>query len=193
MKSICVFCGSNSGRSPNYRLAAEEFGALLAREGIDLVYGGASNGLMGAVADAVLANGGDVIGIIPQSLVDREVAHTGLTNLHVVHSMHERKALMAELADGFVAMPGGVGTLEELFEVWTWGQLGNHAKPCALLNVDGFYDGLTQFLDHQVQEAFVRPAHRNMLIVEREPEVLLAALRAYVPPRVSKWIKPDET
>lgn len=193
MKRICVFCGSNFGRSPNYQLAVEEFGALLARERIELVYGGASNGLMGAVANAVLANGGQVIGIIPQSLVDREVAHTGLNDLRIVQSMHERKALMAELSDGFVAMPGGVGTLEELFEVWTWGQLGNHTKPCALLNVDGYYDGLIQFLDHQVREAFVRPAHRNMLIVETEPKQLLQALRAYVPPVVSKWIKPNKT
>ncbi len=172
-----------------YRKAAEDFGALLAREGIGLVYGGAAVGLMGAVADATLANGGTVTGVIPQSLVDREIAHAGLSDLRVVTSMHERKALMADLSDAFVALPGGVGTLEELFEVWTWGQLGNHAKACALFNVDGFYDGLMVFLDHQVRESFVRQAHRDMLIVEREPNALLRAICAYSPPRESKWVE----
>jgi uncharacterized protein (TIGR00730 family) len=191
-RRICVFSGSNLGQDPAYREVALNLGSLLAREGLGLVYGGASVGLMGAVADAVRQAGGEVIGVMPRSLVAREVAHTGLEDLRVVGSMHERKALMAELSDGFIAMPGGIGTLEELFEVWTWGQLGSHTKPCALLNVRGFYDRLLGFLDHVVDDGFLKPVHRGMLIVEEDPEALLRAIRGYVPPTASKWIGRDE-
>jgi uncharacterized protein (TIGR00730 family) len=157
---LCVFCGSSSGSSPIYVDQAKALGTALAQSGIDLVYGGASVGLMGAVADATLAAGGNVIGVMPQALVDKEISHKGLTDLRIVGSMHERKALMAELADGFIALPGGLGTFEELFEVWTWAQLGYHRKPCALLNVDGFYDKLSGFLDDVVTRGFVKPSHR---------------------------------
>lgn len=189
---LCVFCGSSSGSKPVYLEMATRLGKALADTGIGLVYGGASVGLMGAVADAALANGGEVIGIIPQALQEKEIAHKGLTDLRVVGSMHERKALMAELSDGFIAMPGGIGTLEELFEVWTWAQLGYHTKPCALLNVDGFYDGLATFLDNLVEEAFVKSNHREMLIVETEVESLLLAIGRYEAPAVTKWIKSSE-
>lgn len=189
---LCVFCGSSSGKKPIYLEMAARLGQALADQGICLVYGGAAVGLMGAVADAALANGGEVIGIIPQSLQEKEIAHKGLTDLRVVGSMHERKALMAELSDGFIAMPGGIGTLEEIFEVWTWAQLGYHRKPCALLNVDGFYNGLTSFLDNLVEEAFVKSNHRQMLIVEDEVANLLAAIECYEAPAVAKWIKPNQ-
>lgn len=186
---LCVFCGSSSGSKAIYLEMATRLGKALADAGIGLVYGGASVGLMGAVADAALANGGEVIGIIPQALQEKEIAHKGLTDLRVVGSMHERKALMAELSDGFIAMPGGIGTLEELFEVWTWAQLGYHTKPCALLNVDGFYNGLATFLDNLVEEAFVKPNHREMLIVEEEVASLLVAIGNYEAPAMAKWIK----
>lgn len=189
---LCVFCGSSSGHDSSYLAAARALGAALAREMIGLVYGGASVGLMGAVADAVLAGGGEVVGVMPQSLVDKEIAHKDLSDLRIVGSMHERKALMAELADGFVTLPGGLGTFEELFEVWTWAQLGYHRKPCSLLNVDGFYDKLTGFLDEVVERGFVKPVHRSMLIVEQEPDALIRAVRAYEPPVVTKWIKASE-
>lgn len=185
---VCVFCGSNPGRLPAYRAAAEAFGTLLARQGIGVVYGGASVGLMGAVADAALAAGGEVVGVIPQFLADKELAHSGLSALHVVGSMHQRKALMAELSDAFVALPGGAGTLEEIFEVWTWAQLGEHRKPCGLLNVSGFYDRLLAFLDHATAESFMKPPHRDMLLEAGTPEAMLAALRGYVAPVVGKWI-----
>jgi len=188
MRRICVFLGSNAGRRPEYRQAALDFGRLLARERIGLVYGGASVGLMGALADAALAAGGEVIGVIPQRLVDKEVAHLGLSDLRVVGSMHERKALMASLADAFVALPGGIGTLEELFEVWTWAQLGSHEKPCAVLDVAGYYRPLLRFVDHAVEEGFMRAAHRDMLLVAEDPEALLAGLRDYRAPQVTKWI-----
>jgi uncharacterized protein (TIGR00730 family) len=189
---LCVFCGSNAGQDPVYLATARALGEALAASGIGLVYGGASVGLMGAVADAALAKGGNVIGVMPQALVDKEIAHKGLTDLRVVGSMHERKALMAELADGFVALPGGLGTFEELFEVWTWAQLGYHRKPCALLNAGGFYDKLTDFLDDVVERGFVKPIHRAMLIVESDPAALIDAIRAYEPPKVDKWIKAGE-
>ncbi len=190
---VCVFCGSNPGRRPEYRAAAMAFGTMLAREGIGLVYGGASVGLMGAVADAALAAGGEVTGVIPQMLADKELAHRGLTRLRVVGSMHARKAMMAELADAFVALPGGAGTLEEIFEVWTWAQLGEHAKPCGLLNVAGFYDPLLAFLDHAAGESFMKPQHRAMLLDAATPEAMLAALRGYVAPVVGKWITAEAT
>ena len=169
MNRLCVFCGSSPGRHPAYLAAAAELGTVLAKRRIGLVYGGASIGLMGAVADAARAAGGEVIGVIPRALVEFEVAHTGLADLRIVASMHERKALMAELSEGFVALPGGIGTLEELFEVWTWGQLGSHRKPCALLNVAGFYDRLLGFLDFVADEAFLRPVHREHAACGRNP------------------------
>lgn len=189
---LCVFCGSSSGTNPAYEAAAKGLGTALGRAGIGLVYGGASVGLMGAVADAALAAGGSVTGIIPKSLADKELAHRGLTDLRVVGSMHERKAMMADLSDGFIALPGGIGTFEELFEAWTWAQLGYHRKPCALLNAAGFYDSLTAFLDSVVAAGFVKPIHRDMLIVESEVDRLIAAIRAYEPPAVDKWIKRGE-
>jgi hypothetical protein len=192
MQRICVFCGSSPGFDPRFMAAAAAFGEALAARSIGLVYGGASVGLMGAVADAVMANSGDVIGVIPQALVDKEVAHHGLKDLRVVGSMHERKALMASLSDGFVALPGGIGTVEELFEVWTWAQLGDIAKPCALYNVAGFYDGLTAFLDSVVDKGFMKQLHRDMLIVADQPEPLLDRMAAYTAPAQTKWIKATE-
>ena len=193
MKRVCVFCGSSPGLRPAYRTAAESFGALLAERGIGLVYGGASVGLMGAVADAALAAGGEVIGVLPRALATKELAHERLTELRLVDSMHERKAQMADLSDGFVALPGGVGTLEELFEMLTWAQLGLHAKPCALLETDGYFASLLAFLDHAVDERFVRPPHRALLLVDDAPERLLDAMARYRAPRVEKWIDRSET
>ena len=192
MRRLCVFSGSSPGKDPAYRVAAADLGRILARERIGVVYGGASVGLMGAVADAARAAGGEVIGVIPQSLVDLEVAHTGLDDLRIVGSMHERKALMAELSDGFIALPGGIGTLEEIFEVWTWGQLGSHAKPCAFLNTRGYYTPLLDFLDHVVAEEFLKPVHRGMILVESDPESALRAMSGYCPPAVPKLIARDE-
>ena len=176
IRSICVFCGSSSGVKGTYVDAARAFADHAARRGIRLVYGGASVGLMGSIADAALRAGGEVIGVIPRALVDREIAHSGLTKLHVVDTMHERKAMMAELSDAFVALPGGLGTLEELFEVWTWGMLGLHAKPYAILNVDGYYSPLIDFLDHARDEGFIRPAQRAMLVVEDDAMRLVDTL-----------------
>ncbi|AQZ95309.1 TIGR00730 family Rossman fold protein [Halopseudomonas phragmitis] len=190
---ICVFCGSSSGNRPDYLEAANQLGTALAKAGIGLVYGGAQVGLMGEVANAALAAGGEVIGVIPKALVDRELAHEGLTKLKVVGSMHERKAMMAELSDGFIALPGGVGTFEELFEVWTWAQLGHHRKPCAVFNVSGYYDKLIDFLDHCVEQGFFKPVYRDMLIVEPSVESLLQAVSDYQPPRVVKWINSEQT
>lgn len=153
-----------------------------------MVYGGSSVGLMAALADTVLDSGGDIVGVIPRMLVEREVANTALTDLRIVESMHERKAMMAELADGFMALPGGIGTLEEFFEIWTWGQLGMHEKPCGLLNVAGYFDPLLRFFDQAVAERFVRPVHREMVLVESEASALLARFESYEPPRVVKWI-----
>jgi uncharacterized protein (TIGR00730 family) len=190
--SICLFCGSSAGASERYGEAARDVGRLLAHRRVALVYGGARVGLMGAAADAALEAGGRVVGIIPQALWDREVGHTDLTELLVVDTMHERKALMAERADAFVAMPGGAGTLEEFFEAWTWGQLGIHAKPVALLNVDGFYDPLLAMLDHMVEARFLRPVHRRMIVVDDDPGRLLARLDAYEAPTVPKWMSANE-
>jgi uncharacterized protein (TIGR00730 family) len=188
VKRVCVFSGSSPGADVAYRAAAVDLGHRLAGRGIDLVFGGASVGLMGAVADAAMEDGGHVIGVIPQALVDREVAHDGLADLRIVDSMHERKALMAELADAFVALPGGVGTLEELFEIYTWNQLGLHAKPLGLFNVRGYFDGLARFLDHAVAERFVTEKHRAMLLVEEDLDALLDGLAAWEAPRQPKWI-----
>ena len=192
MKRVCVFCGSNDGATPAYREAARNLGQLLAEGGLDLVYGGADVGTMGEVANAALQAGGKVIGVIPQALVEKELAHTGLTELQVVSTMHERKASMVELADGFVSLPGGFGTLDELFEVVTWAQLGLHRKPCGILNVEGFFDGLIGYLDHAVDEGFVKAAHRALVLVAEAPERLLEQLRAYRPPRIGKWIGREE-
>jgi uncharacterized protein (TIGR00730 family) len=188
MKRICVYSGSSSGARNEYADVARDLGRALADRGIGLVYGGAHVGLMGTLADSVLGAGGDVIGVIPQSLVDKEVAHSGLPDLRIVNSMHERKALMADLSDAFVALPGGWGTLEELFETVTWGQLGLHRKPCGLLNVAGYFDGLLAFVDHAVREGFLRQAHADALLVADSPAALLAAFDEYRPASVAKWI-----
>jgi uncharacterized protein (TIGR00730 family) len=188
LRSICVFCGASPGATPIYQEAAEALGRHLAENGIQLVYGGGAVGLMGMVANAALAAGGEVIGIIPQSLKDAEVGHSGLTRLEVVDGMHARKARMAELSDAFIALPGGLGTLEELFEVWTWGQLGYHAKPLGLLEVNGFFDPLLTFLDHLVQERFVRQPHRDMLQRAASPTELVSALAAWKPLAAPKWV-----
>lgn len=188
MKRLCVFCGSSPGARPVYTQAAAALGKLLAERGIGVVYGGASIGVMGAVADAALAAGGEVIGVIPERLAVREVAHQQLTDMRVVATMHERKALMAELSDAFVALPGGIGTFEELFEVWTWGQLGMHAKPCALMDVDGYYAPLLTFIEHSVREEFLRPIYRDMLLVARTPDELLAGIEAWQAPPVKAWL-----
>lgn len=190
---ICIFSGSNPGRLGIYTEAATALGTALAKAGIGVVYGGASVGLMGAVADSALAAGGEVIGVIPQSLVAKELSHKGLTELHVTASMHERKAMMADLSDGFIALPGGVGTLEELFEIWTWAQLGFHKKGVGVLNIGGFYDPLITFLDHVAGERFMQPSHRGMLLVEDAPEKMIAALQVYEAPVVTKWIDRKET
>jgi uncharacterized protein (TIGR00730 family) len=177
MKSIAVYCGANAGADDKYAAAAVAMGRALVANNIALVYGGGHVGLMGTIADAVLAAGGHVTGVIPQQLVDRELAHPGLTELFVVRDMHERKAMMASRADGFIAMPGGMGTLEELFEMLTWSQLGIHAKPVGVLNVDGFYDQLVGFLRHAEREGFIKTQHAHLMKVAREPEALLALLQ----------------
>jgi uncharacterized protein (TIGR00730 family) len=193
VKSVCVFCGSHPGFDPAYARAARALGKTLAGAGIELVYGGGHVGLMGAVADAALAAGGEVTGIMPKTLVDREIAHTGLTRLHVVGSMHQRKAMMSELSEGFVALPGGSGTLEEFFEVLTWAQLGEHGKPCGLLNVAGYYDPLLAVFDHMVDRGFLNEKHRAMVLVETEPTAMLAKFEEYRPPKTAKWIDSSET
>ena len=193
MNSICVFCGSSSGEDPAYAEAARFLGDILARRGITLVYGGGNVGLMGVMADAALEAGGEVIGVIPEALVEREIAHEKLTKLHVVGSMHERKALMSELSDGFVALPGGNGTLEEFFEVLTWAQLGEHRKPCGLLNVARYYDPLLTVLDHMVDRGFLAEKHRSIVQVESTPKDMLDAFSSYTPPDTVKWINKFET
>jgi uncharacterized protein (TIGR00730 family) len=193
MRRICVFCGSNSGTRPVYAEAARGIGAALARRGVGLVFGGGSVGLMGIAADAALAGGGEVIGVIPEALAAREVAHLGLRDLRVVGSMHERKALMAELSDAFVALPGGFGTFEEFCEVLTWAQLGLHRKPCGLLNVDGYYDPLLALFDRAVTEGFLHPAHRALVVEASDNETLLDEIAGFRPPVVEKWIDKDET
>lgn len=185
---LCVFLGSSPGRLPIYHEAATRFGSLLAQRGIGLVYGGGTVGLMGAIADAATAAGGEVIGVIPEALRAREHDHKGITELHVVETMHERKAMMARLADGFVCLPGGIGTFEELFEVWTWAQLGYHEKPCGLLDVGGFYTRMSGFIDHVVEEGFLQPRHRAMLLIESEPEAMLDRMATYLAPKTEHWI-----
>ena len=189
MDRVCVYCGSSPGKGATYVQAAQGLAQEIVNRGMGLVYGGASVGTMGVLADTVLAGGGMVYGVIPQSLVDKEVAHHGLTELKIVASMHERKALMAKYSDGFIALPGGLGTLEELFEALTWTQLGFHQKPCALLNIDGYYDPLIAFLDHSVNEGFVREEHRQMLLVDDSPAGLLEQMADYQSPVTEKWIE----
>ena len=190
---LCVFCGSSPGLNPAFVAATRVLGAELALRGIEVVYGGGNVGLMGVLADAALSAGGRVIGVIPHALVARELAHQGLTALHVVNSMHERKALMAELADGFVALPGGFGTLEEFCEAVTWTQLGVHAKPCGLLNVDGFYDDLLAFFEHALGEEFLKPTHRQIVVAHSDAASLIDRLAAWMPPPVTKWIDRTES
>ncbi len=193
INSICIYCGSSPGRLEAYGLAAYALAEALVRRNIRLVYGGAGIGIMGRLADQVLKLGGQAIGVIPKALAHKEVAHKNLTQLHVTQSMHERKMLMAELSDGFIALPGGIGTLEELFEIWTWAQLGFHTKPCGLLNVEGYYDALIGFLDHVLAEQFVKKDHHAMLIVETNPDALLDHYVNYQPPAVKHWVGKDET
>ena len=188
LRRLCVYAGSNLGTRPDYRVAAAELADQMAARGIGLVYGGGKVGLMGVLADTILGAGGEAVGVIPQALVNREVAHAGLTRLEVVASMHERKAVMAKLADGFVAVPGGIGTLEELVEVLTWSQLGIHAKPCGVLDVADFYSRLSDLLDHMVLEGFLRAENRARLISAAQPGVLLERLRGWEPPTVTKWL-----
>jgi uncharacterized protein (TIGR00730 family) len=192
MHRLCVFCGSSAGVRPAYAAAARATGRLLAERGIELVYGGGRVGLMGAVADAVLAAGGRAHGVIPEALTAREVAHGGLTELHVVGTMHERKARMADMADAFVALPGGYGTFEEFCEVLTWSQLGIHPKPCGLLNVSGYYAPLLALFDHAVAEGFLRPQHRELVLEAEAPGLLLDRLEAFRPPKTEPWIAPGE-
>src|SRR3954462_8829052 len=185
---LCVYAGSNAGTRPGYAAAATALAETMAARDVGLVYGGGKVGLMGVLADTILAAGGEAIGVMPQPLVDREIAHTGLTELKVVGSMHERKALMAELADGFVAVPGGIGTLEELVEVFTWSQLGIHAKPCGVLDAAGFYAGLSGFLDHMVAEGFLRAQHRATLVADSDPGALLDRFEAWEPVGARQWL-----
>ena len=189
---LCIFCGSSAGRHPAFADATRALARELTRRGIEIVYGGGNVGLMGVVADAALAAGGRVTGVIPHGLVSRELAHQGLTELHVVQSMHERKALMAELSDGFIALPGGFGTLEEFCEVVTWTQLGIHQKPCGLLNVDGYYDGLLSFLAQALQEQFLRPTHFEIVVSSDDPQDLLERLLRWQAPAVTRWIDKSE-
>ena len=192
-KNICVFMGSRAGARSEYAAAASQIGRKLAERGYGLVYGGGSVGLMTVVADGVLACGGHVTGVIPASLVGKEVAHRGLPDLRIVQSMHERKAVMAELSDGFIALPGGIGTMEEFFEVLSWAQLGIHDKPCGLLDVCGYYGHMVAFLDHAVEEGFLKPQHRALLIAEAEPVRLLDRLEPLIETRVSKRFDRDRT
>ena len=187
MRRICVYCGSSSGSIPAYADSARELAGVLVRHQIELVYGGASVGTMGTIADTVLELGGKVHGVIPKMLYDKEIAHEGLTQLHVVNSMHDRKTMMAALSDGFIAMPGGFGTLEEIIEIVTWGQLRFHEKPCGLLNVNGYFDHLLAYLDHARQERFLKPENRRMLLSDADPASLVRRFERYEAPKVEKW------
>ncbi|MDR3685052.1 MAG: TIGR00730 family Rossman fold protein [Geothrix sp.] len=194
IRSVCVYCGSSPGRLEAYSTAARALGQALVDRNIRLVYGGASVGIMGLVADTVLQLGGQAVGVIPEALMRREIAHRHLTELHITRSMHERKSMMADLSDGFIALPGGLGTLEELFEIWTWAQLGLHDKPCGLLNVEGYFDALITFLDHAVAEQFVSPAQGSRLLVEGSAGPLLDRFLASGPPAAAaRWIEATET
>ncbi len=193
MKRICVFCGSNNGSNPLFLEAAEAVGLFLVQNHLELVFGGGRVGLMGKVADTVMANGGKVIGVIPEQLATREVAHAGLTELHVVDSMHERKAMMADFSDGFIALPGGFGTFEEFCEILTWAQLGIHQKPCALLNVAGYYDALVALFDQATNQQFIRPEHRSLVLVDSKIENLFQKMKEFEPPVLEKWLDKSST
>jgi uncharacterized protein (TIGR00730 family) len=191
--NLCIFCGSSTGQNPAFAHAATTLATALARRDIGIVYGGGNVGLMGVLADAALAAGGEVTGVIPRGLVSRELAHREISQLHVVDSMHQRKALMAELSDGFIALPGGFGTLEEFCEVVTWTQLGIHLKPCGLLNVEGFYDGLLAFLAHALREEFLRPTHFEIVVTSSEPDDLISRVLNWRPPDVTRWVSQRES
>lgn len=193
LRRICIYCGSSSGNAPAYHEVAHALGAYFAQIGIGIVYGGGNVGLMGALADGALAHHGEVIGVIPQALLEKELGHRGVSELRVVRSMHERKQMMADLSDGFVALPGGFGTLEELFEALTWLQLSFHDKPVGLLNVDGFFDPLLSFIQQMCLSGFLRPEHASLLIVEHTPERLMERMRSFIPPPVGKWMEPPHT
>ena len=193
MQSVCVFCGSSPGLDPAYTEAARSLGRTLAKANIRLVFGGGHVGLMGVVSNAAIEAGGEAIGVIPKFLVERELAHTGLTDLRIVGSMHERKAMMSDLSEGFITLPGGTGTLEEFFEILTWAQLGEHEKPCGLLNVAGYYDPLLTVFDQMVNRGFLSGPNRNLVLIESEPERLLQRLESYQPPKTAKWIDRSET
>jgi len=188
MKNICVYCGSNPGNRPEYIVAAKQLGTELVKRDIRLIYGGADVGIMGAIADQVLSLGGEVVGVMPQLLIDKEVAHTNLSELVVVDSMHQRKSTMEQLSDGFIALPGGLGTLEELFEILTWAQLGFHNKPCALLNIEAYFDYLCVFIKHAATEGFIKSTHADMLISKTDPAALIQAMENYTAPKAGKWI-----
>ncbi|MBI2083576.1 MAG: TIGR00730 family Rossman fold protein [Deltaproteobacteria bacterium] len=192
LKSICVFCGSNVGRNPRFREAARAIGKGVAEKGITGVYGGGGVGLMKVFADSVLGRGGKIIGVIPEMLFQKEVGHAGLTELHRVSSMHERKKMMYDLSDGFIALPGGFGTFEEILEIITWGQLGLHSKPCGVLNIDGYYDAFLTQIEKGTQEALIRPEHRALILIERDPLALLEKMESFQPAHVEKWINEDE-
>lgn len=191
LRRLCVFCGSQVGHDPVYAAAAGDFGRLLARRGITVVYGGGHVGMMGVLAEAALAVGGKVIGVIPEALKRRELAYENLSELIVTHTMHERKQRMAELSDGFVALPGGFGTFEEFCEIVTWAQLGLHAKPCGLLNVNGYYDPMLAMFEHALREGFLRPQYRALVLTAQAPEALLAAMESWRPPPLEKWLTPE--
>jgi uncharacterized protein (TIGR00730 family) len=191
-RRLCVFCGSSTGNRPAYRDAAEQLGLLLVERGIELVYGGGNIGLMGVLADTVLARGGRAIGVIPESLMAKKVGHTGLTELRIVNSMHERKALMSDLADGFIALPGGFGTVEEFCEVVTWSQLGLQSKPCGLLNVENYYAPLLALFDHAVREGFLHKENRRLVLDDDDPARLLDQMATFTPKPAAKWIGRDE-
>jgi uncharacterized protein (TIGR00730 family) len=193
LQSVCVFCGSSPGLDPAYTEAARSLGRTLAKANIRLVFGGGHVGLMGVVSNAAIEAGGEAIGVIPKFLVERELAHTGLTDLRIVGSMHERKAMMSDLSEGFITLPGGTGTLEEFFEILTWAQLGEHEKPCGLLNVAGYYDPLLTVFDQMVSRGFLSGPNRDLVLVESEPERLLQRLESYQPPKTAKWIDRSET
>ncbi len=193
IKSICVYCGSSNGRNPVYRDAALHLAHALIQHDIALIYGGASIGIMGAIANEMLRCNGRVVGVIPEALAQKEILHPDLTETYITQSMHERKMQMAELADAFIALPGGIGTMEELFEIWTWAQLGFHQKPCGLLNIDGYYDALIKFLNQACQEEFIRPHHLGLLQIENSPEPLIKKFLNYQPEQQKQWVHADET
>lgn len=193
MQRLCVFCGSSPGNDSTFVETAERVGGLIAQRGLELVYGGGGRGLMGAVADGALSANGKVIGIIPRGLFKREGLHDGLTRLEAVDTMHERKAMMAELSNGFLALPGGIGTMEELFEIWTWTQIGVHGKPCGILNVDGYYDGLLTFLDQMVNRGFLAQSHRDVVLVDDDPASLIERVVAHQPQIHERWMTPTQT